>query len=282
MSSKRQKSINAVLIEIAKPNRCVSKIGTSFSQQFAALKVKPFGDISVLNKHEGTKKKMLEKFQLKEKILEEEGRLKVIKSDLKRSTVDRNSVKDPLTMDIHLENYRKRVKREHNTLLVAPKKATAIKLGRILPQNQPLQAFSSPSRTQLQDYESKEDTLKPNAVAYNPKYEYVLKQEQRPVSLPALTENAGKMKKREVFEKQVMKLCNRLAEKIDRGHEISEMRENASSYQGSQSLLRAPSLLRRGSDNRVNGHLSSLERSPRKPSIDNIKKQQNNKTAQVT
>lgn len=69
MSKKREKSINAMLLEIAQPNRCTSKIGSSYSQQFKALQVKPAGDTSVIYKHDGTMRKHMETNSLRENLL---------------------------------------------------------------------------------------------------------------------------------------------------------------------------------------------------------------------
>ena len=97
-----------------------------------------------------------------------------------------------------------------------------MKLERIAPVDNTDSSFKSPSRNQLQDYEAKEDIAKPNAHTYRPRFAYVLKTEARPASLAEIKENPGKVKKREMFEKKQLVLCNRLADKIDRGHEVSE------------------------------------------------------------
>jgi len=73
------------LREVATSNKCISKIGTNISQFFVQLKVKDVGDTSVINKHKTTKTRQTENNKLKEDTLFEEGRLKVIKSDLKRA-----------------------------------------------------------------------------------------------------------------------------------------------------------------------------------------------------
>ena len=52
------KSLNAELLEVAKTNKCVSKIGVNISQMFVLLKSKELGDVSVIGKHRGTKKRM--------------------------------------------------------------------------------------------------------------------------------------------------------------------------------------------------------------------------------
>ncbi len=73
--------------EVAGSNKCISKIGTNISQFFVQLKVKEVGDTSVINKHRYTKERHAEGNGnlVKENTLHEEGRLKVIKSDLKRA-----------------------------------------------------------------------------------------------------------------------------------------------------------------------------------------------------
>ena len=60
-------------------------MGVNMSQQFVALKRKQAGDISVLNYHSATQKRMQESNKLKEDTLVKEGKLKVINSDLKRA-----------------------------------------------------------------------------------------------------------------------------------------------------------------------------------------------------
>ena len=129
-------------------------------------------------------------------------------------------------MNEHLVRHEKRIKRDHSNLeLHDPKSASKVKLERIMPAPDIHFSFKSPSRAQLQDYESKESTAKPTASSYRPKYNYVLKQEARPASLLELKENEGKKMKREIFEKKHLVLCNRLASKIDRGHEVSEVKQ---------------------------------------------------------
>ena len=82
--------------------------------------------------------------------------------------------------------------------------------------------FKSPSRAQLQQLDAKEQNQKPNASTYHPRFEYVLRSEARPASLPVLEENPGKVKKRQIFEKKGLVLCNRLAHKLDRGFEVND------------------------------------------------------------
>ena len=74
-----------MLREVGASNKCISKIGTNISQFFVQLKVKDVGDTSVINKHRFTKNRQVEGNVIKENTLHEEGRLKVIKSDLKRA-----------------------------------------------------------------------------------------------------------------------------------------------------------------------------------------------------
>ena len=117
MSQKREKSINATLLEIARPNRCTSKIGSSYSQQFKALQVKPVGDTSIINRHDGTMKKHMESNTLKECLLQREGKMKVIKSDMKRSMLDRNSVKDSHNIGESFKEHKKTLMQKHANLL---------------------------------------------------------------------------------------------------------------------------------------------------------------------
>ena len=55
---------------------------------------------------------------------------------------------------------------------------------------------------QLQDYEAREDLAKPNAVTYRPRFGAVLKNEGQPTSYQPDTENAGKVRKKEIFEQK--------------------------------------------------------------------------------
>ena len=218
-SSQRQLSLNSQLRSIASSNKCYSKIGTNISQFFVQLKVKDTGDTSVSDRHNSRAKRMQEDNKVQEDGMLEEGRLKVIKSDLKRAR-ERNSVKDMSTITEHLKQHKKRVARDLNNLTHAdPMIAKKVKLERILPVQDIHANFKSPTRVQLQQYEAREDIQKPNASTYRPRFDFVLKKEGRPVSLPVLEENPGKQMKHEMFEKHSMVLCNRLADKLDRGYE---------------------------------------------------------------
>lgn len=111
-------------------------------------------------------------------------------------------------MEEHLKDYAKRIRREHQTLQQNdPKTAAKIKLERISPVPQPISAFKSPSRNQLQDYEAKESKAKPNASTYRPRYDYVLTKEARPTALVEDKENPGLAMKRGLFEKNQLHLC---------------------------------------------------------------------------
>ena len=172
------------------------------SQQFVQLKRKQAGDISVLSHHNAAQKRMQESNKLKEDTLVEEGKLKIINSDLKRAK-QRNSVKDTMTMEGHLADHAKRIRKEHQTMQQHdPKTAAKIKLERISPVVQVISAFKSPSRNQLQDYEAKESKAKPNASTYRPRYDFVLNKEARPTALIEDKENPGRARKRELFEKK--------------------------------------------------------------------------------
>ena len=63
------KSLNAELLEVAKPTKCVSKIGVNISQMFVLLKQKEVGDISVIGKHRGTKHRADEENAARERTL---------------------------------------------------------------------------------------------------------------------------------------------------------------------------------------------------------------------
>ena len=162
----RPLSLQQQLLEVTKSNKCVSKFGVNLSQYFVQLRAKEAGDISVLQRHDVTQQQHFSKNKIKEDILQEEGRLRVIQSDLKRSNY-RNSSKDAGTMDEHLRQHDKRIRRDHSELLHRnPNEAKKIKLERIVPNNEAIASFKSPSRMQLQNYEAKEDNAKPNASTY--------------------------------------------------------------------------------------------------------------------
>ena len=57
----------------------------------------------MINKHDNTAKRHLLDNKVREDGSVEEGRLKVIRSDMKRATRDRNCVKDLFTIDEHLK-----------------------------------------------------------------------------------------------------------------------------------------------------------------------------------
>ena len=85
-------------------------MGSNISALFHALKQKSAGECAVLNKHDVTQKKMMEKNAAREEHMLAEGRLKVIKSDMKRAQENRNSVKDLRNMEEHLKDHKKVVK----------------------------------------------------------------------------------------------------------------------------------------------------------------------------
>ena len=77
---------------------------------------------------------MHEDNKVREDGLLEEGRLKVIKSDMKRAARDRNSVKDLSTIDEHMKQHKKRITKDLTTNTAAdPKYASKVKLERIMP-----------------------------------------------------------------------------------------------------------------------------------------------------
>ena len=143
---KREESLNSVMRSIANPNKCISKMGVNISQFFVQLKVKDAGDISVINKHDHTQKLMQQENKIKEDGMLEEGRLKVIRSDMKRAR-ERNSVKDLTTIDEHLKQHKKRITRDLSDL--DPKMAEKVKLERIMPVKDIHANFKSPTRNQL-------------------------------------------------------------------------------------------------------------------------------------
>ena len=106
--SKKSESLNSQLQTMAKSNKCISKIGSNISQFFVQLKVKDAGDISIIKKHNNLHKRMQADNKVNEDGMLEEGRLKVIRSDMKRAR-ERNSVKDMSTIDEHLKQHKKRV-----------------------------------------------------------------------------------------------------------------------------------------------------------------------------
>ncbi len=75
-------------------------------------------------------------------------------------------------------------------------------MARVVPTSSVDSTFKSPSRMQLQDYEAREDLAKPNAVTYRPRFGAVLKNEGQPTSYQTDTENAGKVRKKEIFEQK--------------------------------------------------------------------------------
>ena len=108
---------------------------------------------------------------LKEVNLREEGRLKILKSELNRAR-DLVGVKDKTKMDDQLTEHKKRIKLNYRKLLEQdPDKAAKIKLDRILPKIEINSSLKSPSRSQLQDYDSKEAIKVPNPAAYRPRYD---------------------------------------------------------------------------------------------------------------
>ena len=215
-----------MLRQFANPNRCISKVGNNISQGFVQLKVKDSsaGELSIIHRHDKTLRNQQELNKYKEEGYLEEGRLKIIQSDLKRAR-DSNSVKDHAIMTEHMKQHERRIrKNQENMLTVDPKNVHKIKLERILPKQESIGAFKSQTRMELQDYEAREAMGKPHPSAYRPRHDLVLTQQARPASLIHLHDNAGKRMKNKIFEKNALQLCNRLATKIDRGHEIGEMR----------------------------------------------------------
>ena len=68
---------------------------------------------------------------------------------------------------------------------------------------------------------------RPNPASYRPKYSQVLKQQARPASLlkPSIGEDSpGRLRKQALFEKWQLDLGMRLANKMDRGHELRNER----------------------------------------------------------
>ena len=99
---------------------------------------------------------MQEDNKIQEDGLLEEGRLKVIRSDMNRAN-NRNSVKDLSTIDEHLKQHKKRIVRDLTTLTKEdPRIASKVKLERIMPVVDMHSDFKSPSRAQLQQLDAKE------------------------------------------------------------------------------------------------------------------------------
>lgn len=132
--SNPSQTVNEQLLEIAQSNKCISKMGSNISALFHALKVKQAGDTEVLNQHEITKKNMLAKNKAREEHMLHEGRLKIIKSDMKRVTEDRNSVKDLRHLEERLKHYKKDVRHELIEIKAKdPKNASKLKKASVLP-----------------------------------------------------------------------------------------------------------------------------------------------------
>ena len=160
-------------LNLPEPLKCFSKNGKKMNQFFIVLKGREAGDVSVLDRHSNTHRKMMENEQnmLKEVNLREEGRLKILKSELNRAR-DLVGVKDKTKMDDQLTEHKKRIKLNYRKLLEQdPDKAAKIKLDRILPKIEINSSLKSPSRSQLQDYDSKEAIKVPNPAAYRPRYD---------------------------------------------------------------------------------------------------------------
>lgn len=63
-----------------------------------------------------------------------EGKLKVIKSDMRRAREDRNSVKDLRNVEVHLQGHKKEVNRNMNKLLEKdPKTASKLRMASVMP-----------------------------------------------------------------------------------------------------------------------------------------------------
>ena len=120
--------------EIAQSNKCISKMGSNISALFGALKVKPAGELTVLKHHAETQERMMERNEIRENALCEEGRLKVIKSDMKRADNYRNSAKDLRNVEAHLNSHTKRVTLElENIETKQPKMAKKLRVASVLP-----------------------------------------------------------------------------------------------------------------------------------------------------
>jgi len=79
-----------------------------------------------------------------------EGKLKVIKSDMRRAREDRNSVKDLRNVEVHMNDHKKLVNKDMNMLLEKdPKAASKLRMTSVMPIEQPVSAFASPTRAQL-------------------------------------------------------------------------------------------------------------------------------------
>ena len=165
--SKSTRSLKNQVLNTAMSNKCRSKAGSNISALFNALKVKESGDLSVLHHHMNTQRRMKEKNKASEDYIKEEGRLKIIKSDMKSINENRNCRKDLRNVAKHMKEHEIRVSRGINDLEINdPKAASKLKIASLLPVTDHISSFKSPTRAQLQDYESKETMNRPGATKY--------------------------------------------------------------------------------------------------------------------
>lgn len=192
------------MVEGITATKCVSKAGSKLSKQFYHLRSQLPGQLSVLKHHEATYKEMQEKdssSRVREESLKAQGRLRSLNSDFKRAN-KYYSVKQRVTIDEELLNqHKKTMKREFSNLMDKdPIAAQKVKIDYSLPKL--VETFKSPSRSQLQDYEQKEERENPNPASYRPRFSYVLKQNARPASLlKPQAESPARMRKQAQFEK---------------------------------------------------------------------------------
>lgn len=223
--TKKYITLTAELNAIAKSNPCVSKNGSKISQQFTSLNTRKPGQLSVLDHHRETQEHHLDINKVKEENLKEEGRMKIIRSDLKRARID-NSVKDLRIMLQQQREHSLKVRKDYSKLQDEnPTQAQKFKLERALPKQEDTVFSKSQSRAQRELYDMKDDLLKPKSTLYRPKYVRVEKLEARPTSMRQIEENPGLAKKRENFEKMQMRIVHKIAEKLDRGHSVSELKQ---------------------------------------------------------
>ena len=104
----------------------------------------------MLRYHETTKEKMMERNWVKEERLKEEGRLKIIKSDMRRVSQYRNCKKDMWPVENHLADHKQRVNKSLNELEQRdPNLIKHLRIASVIPVEEVVSSFKSPTRDQL-------------------------------------------------------------------------------------------------------------------------------------
>ena len=89
----------------------------------------------------------MEQNRAKEEHLREEGRLKIIKSDLKRVAEFRNCNKDLRPVEDHLAEHKKRVNKSLSELEQKnPKAIKKLRIASVMPVEETISSFRSPTR----------------------------------------------------------------------------------------------------------------------------------------